>query len=241
MLPEQYDQFYVEPFAGMAAVLLARPRVRMELINDLNGRVVNWWRMVRDQPEELGRLIDYTPHSRAEYDWALANMDNPNIPAVRRALAFTIAVHQSMMHADAPNYWFRHMSLSVGSFRLPRSEDIDMLAQRLRSVQLDTQDAVQIIRAAAPFPESVIYCDPPYPTADVTPYGVSEVNQDEIAAALLEVRGAAAISGYGEEWDRLGWRKECRPALRHNRTGGDPRVEVLWLNERAGAAKPRLL
>ena len=55
----------------MAGVLLARAPVKTEILNDLNGRVVNWWRAVRDKPEEFGRLLEFTPFSRAEYEWGV--------------------------------------------------------------------------------------------------------------------------------------------------------------------------
>ncbi len=70
-LPHTPDSCYIEPFAGMAGVLLARAPVKTEILNDLNGRVVNWWRAVRDKPEEFGRLLEFTPFSRAEYEWGV--------------------------------------------------------------------------------------------------------------------------------------------------------------------------
>ena len=52
-------------------------------------------------------------------------------------------------------------------------------------------------------------------------------------------RGAVGISGYGDEWDVLGWRKVTRPALRRQFNGG-ARLEVLWLNDKAAATRPGL-
>ena len=46
------------------------------------------------------RLIDFMPFSRAEFRWAKANMDNPDLPPLRRALAFRVAVEQSIVHID---------------------------------------------------------------------------------------------------------------------------------------------
>lgn len=51
---------YVEPFAGSAAVLLARPHVgRCETINDLDGMVSNFWRAVRSQPDAVADACDW--------------------------------------------------------------------------------------------------------------------------------------------------------------------------------------
>ena len=68
-LPRNSDSCYVEPFAGMAGVLFARQPAKPEALNDLNRRVINWWRVVRDQPEEFGWRVEMTPKSRVEYQW----------------------------------------------------------------------------------------------------------------------------------------------------------------------------
>lgn len=59
---------YVEPFAGSLAVLLAKPRSRMETVNDLDRAIVTFWRVLRERPDELARACQLTPHSRAEWE-----------------------------------------------------------------------------------------------------------------------------------------------------------------------------
>ena len=58
---------YVEPFCGSLAVLLAKEPVAHETVNDLDGDLVNFWRVLRDQPEALARVCALTPHSRGEF------------------------------------------------------------------------------------------------------------------------------------------------------------------------------
>ena len=239
-LPQERNSVYVEPFAGMAGVLLARRPVGQEILNDINGRIVNWWRMVRDQPDELSRLQHNTPRSRAEYDWAVANIDNDDLPPVRRALAFMIAVEQSMFHGDGNAGDFHRLQTGQAIGRVRGCEILE-LADRMRLVQLECMDAVKLIKQVAGCPGLVLYCDPPYPTSDTSPYAVADVDRDQLADALLSVHGAAAISGYGDEWDLLGWRREERAALRNNLNGQKPlRTEVLWINDAAAQTKPRL-
>lgn len=60
-------QHYIEPFAGSMSVLLAKPPVKFETVNDLDGRLMTFWRVLREQPAELIRRCALTPHSRAEY------------------------------------------------------------------------------------------------------------------------------------------------------------------------------
>ena len=93
----------------MAAVMLARPPVQQEILNDRNGRLVNWWRQVRDQPEELGWLVEHTPRRKAEFAWACQAVDDPELPALRRALALHILLDQSISGGDniKPYSWAR--------------------------------------------------------------------------------------------------------------------------------------
>src|SRR5436305_8185500 len=65
VLPQH--EHYVEPFAGSLAVLLAKPRSRMETVNDLDGDIMTFWRVLRDRPEDLARVCSLTPHSRLEH------------------------------------------------------------------------------------------------------------------------------------------------------------------------------
>ena len=61
---------YVEPFAGSLAVLLSKPPSLFETVNDLDQHLMTFWRMLRDQPEDLARVCALTPHSRAEHQAA---------------------------------------------------------------------------------------------------------------------------------------------------------------------------
>ena len=58
---------YIEPFGGAASVLLQKPRSYAEVYNDLDGEVVNLFRVTRDTGEELQRVLALTPFAREEY------------------------------------------------------------------------------------------------------------------------------------------------------------------------------
>jgi len=60
-------EHYVEPFAGGLSVLLAKAPSKMETVNDLDGDLMTFWRVLRDQPEDLIRACALTPHSRTEF------------------------------------------------------------------------------------------------------------------------------------------------------------------------------
>ena len=83
---------YVEPFCGMLGVLLQREPAKREIVSDLDGDLINWWQIVRDRPEELGDMLDFTPGwSAALFGEACQNLDHPD--PLYRAYYFTLAVH----------------------------------------------------------------------------------------------------------------------------------------------------
>lgn len=65
---------YLEPFFGSGAVFFNKAPSPLETINDLDGDVVNLFRVIRDRPEELARAVYWTPYSRQEY-YASYDMD----------------------------------------------------------------------------------------------------------------------------------------------------------------------
>jgi DNA adenine methylase len=88
---------YVEPFAGSLAILLAKRPSRMETVNDLDGAIVEFWRILRDEPAELARACALTPHSRAEWEMSrdLEQWWHEDLPAIERARRFWTAVTQA--------------------------------------------------------------------------------------------------------------------------------------------------
>ena len=137
--------------------------------------------------------------------------------------------------------WIAHYNPSVGSLRLSSRQDITALARRLRYVQLESVDALTLLDWVKDCDYAIVYADPPYPTANTTPYVVKDIDIDALAGVLACQQGAVALSGYGDEWNMLGWRRVERPALRRQIKGnGENRMEVLWLNDKASATRPGL-
>lgn len=83
-------EVYLELFGGSLSVLLNKPRCHIETANDLHGDVVNFFKVLRDKPEELKRLIALTPYSREKYDSSYQESDNE----VERARRFCVRCWQ---------------------------------------------------------------------------------------------------------------------------------------------------
>lgn len=122
-----------------------------------------------------------------------------------------------------------------GSLGRWRSERVDALAERLWNVQIENSDALRLLERLAREETAVIYCDPPYYSADHSPYSGAP-DFEALAEALKAQRGRVALSGYPGEWDSLGWHRSESSTV-HRPIGAmergkspEPRREVLWTN-----------
>lgn len=204
-IPYNKYGFYVEPFAGMLGVLLARPKCNREIVGDLDINIVNWWRVIREHPDELEHLIRYTPKCRRTFDECVKAIedntyrDNP----ILWAWATFMILQHGISHG------MNHTAFSI-SYQVNPTRDfasiIKPLSERVRGMEIVNIDALDTIRMFD-LPNAVIYCDPPYLNATTRHYGNNHLDIDAFTDAFLSQRGKVAISGYADEWDHLGWHK----------------------------------
>ena len=237
LLPRDRDVTYIEPYAGMLGVLLGRPRSKTEIANDLNARVVNWWEVVRDRPDEFKYKLDHTPRSEQLFRDAIATMDDGT--CVERAVKFHIVVMLGIAHGDGVPGGFAVVYMAA----MPRAphwfaKRIPALARRVAGVEMTCSPATDILARYADDANAVVYCDPPYRTADTSTYAVDQQDHDETVDLLKMQRGRVAISGYRDEWDELGWQRHELPVpvnvVRQNTQMIVQRTEVLWTNYQIG-------
>ena len=219
----------------MLGVMLQRPSCSFELANDRDERIVAWWRAVRDHPDDFARLVEFTPHSRAEYERALRRLDHPSL--LERAVAVHIVLEQSVVAGMASRAWrvcrlasgWNYPSRPTGFTR----ERIARLHRRIRGVTLEARDAVEVLEDFAGRTDAVIYLDPPYRSGSSSePYAHSDFDAGQLSHLLARAGARCAVSGYGTEWDHLGWRRhEYATFCPMQVAGGDrSRTEVLWTN-----------
>ena len=237
LLPKDTNTLYCEPFAGMLGVLLQRPISKLEIVNDVNSRLINWWRTIRDCPDDFKHLVKYTPRSREEYAWATENIDTHE-SSLYRALAYHILIEQGIMHSDVVNSngsWRIAYNTSVGSNKSWDENRIALLSDRLKHVQIECRDVNRVLERIASEEKTVVYADPPYRTADTTAYKHRDIDIEELTKNLLAQKGSVAISGYNDEWEHLGWYRNefsTRTSIvkGHGENISSPRTEVLWTN-----------
>jgi DNA adenine methylase len=238
-------QHFCEPFGGSAAVLLNRDLSPVETYNDIDGDLVTFFRVLRDKPDELIEKLAVTPFSREEFRRAYEMRGRTDIPDVERARLFFIRAEQvriGLAQTSTAGRWAwckltsrRGMSGAVSRW-LNRIDALWAVSERLRRVQIENRDAIEVI-LQYDSPETLFYLDPPYPhesRGDVHAYAyeMTERNHERLAEVLHSIQGKAAISGYRSPLtERLygGWTRIDAPqAIIHSVK--KPRIESVWIN-----------
>lgn len=228
---------YVEPFGGAASVLLRKPRSYAEVYNDLDGEVVNLFRVARDRGDELRRALELTPFARDEFSESYHETTDP-LEQARRTVARAFMGFGSNAHNKATG--FRANSNRSGTtpaqdWRNYPGAFGDVI-ERLRGVVIENRDAADVM-LAHDGDETVHYVDPPYVAATRDKGGdyrheMTDADHEALAETLHELRGAVVLSGYRSAlYDALykDWRREERYA---HADGARERVECLWLSPR---------
>jgi DNA adenine methylase len=236
---------YCEPFAGSAAVLLNRTPAAVETYNDLDGEVVNFFRVLRDHKAELVEMIGLTPFSREEF--GLACEFDATVSPIERARRFYVRARQvrtGLAQTASLGRWANCKNTSragmsgVVSRWLGGVEALPEIAERLLRVQIENRPALDVIRLYDEA-DTLFYCDPPYvhgTRGDDKAYGheMTDRQHRDLAVALNTASGLVAISNYDCELMRdlypaPKWRKH-ESAARTIHSTKDKRVEVLWTN-----------
>ena len=225
----------MEPFFGSGAVLFSKKRSNIETVNDLDGDVVNFFEWVRKGPERLAREIYLTPYSRQVYE--NTKQDNPET-SLERAVRFCIAANMSHgFKINERSGWKMDVQgrekAYAASWWCNMPEKIINAAERLRGVQIENKNGVDLIRAFNS-PKVLVYCDPPYILS--TRYKrmyqceMEDREHEELLDAVLHHKGPVIISGYDSPMYQSmlqGWHKESTKA--YNQLAQE-RTEVIWMN-----------
>lgn len=228
---------YCEPFGGAATVLLNRERSTIETYNDLDGNLVNLFKVIRDRPDDLQEKLALTLYSREEYDRAAEPCDDE----LERARRFYVRIKQVFGNKVTEDSWSHAVTKDRGAVTgwANKIDLIPDISSRLRHVQIEHDNAVKVI-ARYDSPDTLFYCDPPY-TYDLTKNPIRRDYESHYsaadAAALAEwlhtIKGLVAISGYAGFYDKLyfDWRKlenKLMPSRISNTA--TMRQEILWCN-----------
>lgn len=242
-LPECHH--YCEPFAGSGAVLLNRKPSPVETYNDIDGEVVNFFKVLREDKETLIEQIGLTPFSREEF--GIACELDPNLTNLERARRFYIRARQvrtGLAQTASIGRWANCKNTSragmsgVVSRWLGGVKKLEFIVERLLRVQIENRPAIDVINLYDN-QKTLFYCDPPYihgTRGDTKSYSfeMSDFDHKDLAKTLNSVNGLVAISNYDcdlmdELYPKEKWTKIYSPKKTIHSTK-DVRQEVIWVN-----------
>ncbi len=217
----------------------------VETYNDMDGEVVNFFRVLRTEKDRLVEAIGLTPFSREEF--ALACEIDPELEPLERARRFYVRARQvrtGLAQKASLGRWANCKQTSragmsgVISRWLGAVEALPEIADRLLRVQIENRPAIDVIHLYDS-PKTLFYCDPPYvheTRGDSKAYGYEMTDREYIALAkvLNAAKGTVAISNYQcDLMDHLypppKWRKVVGPDRTIHSTKGT-RAEIVWTN-----------
>ena len=225
---------YVEPFFGSGAVFFSKEPSQHEVINDTNGSVVNLFRALRDNTEELCWALEATPWSRDEYVDSDVLTGEP-VEDARRFVVRCWQAHASDL-AKKTGWKSRGVKQRAGgmSHRWQKVPDqLRLLAWRLSDAEIEHRPAIEVIKRHAGG-DCLIYADPPYVHSSRTQkmYGfeMTDAEHVELLETLCAHPGPVVLSAYATDLytDMLSdWEThELKPPKVEK---GAARTEVLWV------------
>jgi DNA adenine methylase len=223
---------YCEPFFGGGAVFFAKRPAEVEFINDINGMMVNFYRVLKNRPEELQKKIDQMLHSEEVHRHYKFVYDNPSeFDELERAAAIFCLSKQSIF-SILGNSWVMSKDRNMKSVT---DIDCSMYARRLQRTSIFCRDAVKVIEAVDG--EDVLhYCDPPYFNSECGHYdGYSKEDFVRLLDCLAEVKGRFLLSSYpsdvlDEYVEKYGWNCEKIEMNKSAGFGTGVKTEVLTWN-----------
>ena len=240
---------YVEPFGGAASVLLRKPRSYAEVYNDLDGDIVNFFRVVRDRAmcADLIEACRLTPYARDEFTLAYEPTDDPleraRRTAVRAAMGFGSAgatkastgfrVDTKRKYSTAQHDWMSYPAV------------LGQVGARFGCVLIENRDAIEVLQAHDG-PDTLHFVDPPYvhETRVMRVGGgyrheLDDAQHRRLLQALQAVDGMVVLCGYPcDLYDAAlsGWERHETSARISSARGGGVRTEVVWINPACAAA-----
>lgn len=199
LIPEH--KLYCEPFMGGGAIFFAKEKSSVEVINDLDNRVVNFYQVCKENFDLLNYLIQRTAHSRSVHQEAAIVLKNPEYYGnIYKAWAFWVQTNMSFSSCMFAGWAYgrknNNCEKTTANKKILFSEDYKT---RLDKVQIENRDAIKVI-TSRDMEDSFFYCDPPYYNANMGHYSGYKVEDfGNLLICLSNIKGKFLLSSYESE------------------------------------------
>ena len=230
-------RFYVEPFGGSGAVLLNKQPAFLDVYNDMDDRVVNFFEVLKDpeKVEQLIKLLELTPYSQEAYKRSFAVSEDP----VENALHFAVNSMMSYGGGIHKPGFKRNGLYRTTPYPQTWREYPDVVREcaielRARNIEINKMDALEIM-SRYDSADTLHYVDPPYVQSTRGKnvryaHEYDEDDHEELLRFLQSLKGKVILSGYDSElYSKYlsGWQKETKLT---RDTQGNKKTECLWMN-----------
>ncbi|RDB37402.1 MAG: DNA adenine methylase [Spirobacillus cienkowskii] len=231
---------YVEPFCGSAAVLFKKKLIQsgiyQEVINDSNEYLINFYRQLRDNSNQLIDKLEKTLYSKSEHDLAKKIAINlNNYSDVEKAWSFYVNIQQSYASSLNKVWDLRRVLANKGRRWSDKIINLNEIYSRLSSISIDCEDALKCIKKWDDF-GVFFYVDPPYLNTDCGHYNGYTVEQfKELVYTLEHCKASFILSSYENEYLPKKWKKEFHEIkiTFSNKITNKSRIEVLSIVDRS--------
>lgn len=239
---------YTEVFGGGASVLLRKSRSYAEVYNDLDGEVVNLFRVVRDNGADLLEKLHLTPYAREEFDLSYVAtedaLEKARRTVVRSYMGFGGDLGRPTAAGPLSRTGFRITSPTSGAncarVWANYPEALEAIIARMRGVLIENRDGAEVL-ARNDYPDTLHYVDPPYVMSTRGPgddyrHEMDDAAHRKLAAVLDGLEGAVVLSGYPSALYNELYGHWLRVERSAQADGARERTEVLWLKNCPQAA-----
>ncbi len=229
---------YTEVYGGGGSVLLRKPRSYAEIYNDLDGEIVNVFKVLRDRGEEIKKKLKLTPFSRTEFVEAYLPSKDPVERARRTFIKSAMGFGSDGIKNNTGfrSYAKKERYTTPATDWANFMDCVDFFIERLQGVIIENKDAIELLKKQDS-KDTLHYVDPPYvhiTRSSKNPkqyrFEMSDEEHRKLSEALHKMKGKVILSGYDcalyEELYK-DWRKESVEALAD---GARKRIETLWFN-----------
>lgn len=234
-------------------MLLKKEASEVEVYNDLDGDVVNLFRVLRN-PETAQQLVDacaLTPYSRDEFNCAYEDSENRVEQARRLIVRATMGFGSAGATKGKTGFRLDTKRNSATAQRIwaRQPDNLAAVASRFAGVLVENRSAIQCMRDHDTV-STLHFVDPPYvhetrvETAKNSAYRFEMTNEDhmELLNVLKELSGAVIVCGYNSDLYNnalTGWKRVTRTTAANGFAGSVQRTECLWLNPAAQQKQER--
>ena len=239
-IPEH--NLYCEPFVGGAAIFFGKEQSKVEVINDTNKELINFYKVVQQDFVSLEKEIRISLHSRDLHRKANVIYKNPDMFSdIKRAWAVWVLSSQSFSCIMDGSWGYDKLkNTSTTKIENKKQSFTEEYAIRLQNVQLECTDALRVI-SSRDTPDSFFYCDPPYYNSDCGHYdGYSIQDFEDLLKLLSNIKGKFLLSSYpsellakytkGNGWKTVSFKQILAVNNTANRNNKSSKIEVLTAN-----------